>query len=153
MVHIKPTGLGRLVFVFLLLTSVFLILYNFATIRKHIPETIETVKIKGFRRPKKGGSLKGIDPLLNLEKGPKGKTHGPGETNRTSATLLSLVRNSELQDMLQSMRELEETWNNKFNYPWTFINDEPFTQEFIDETTKATNAKTRYGILSQEHKP
>jgi mannosyltransferase len=32
--------------------------------------------------------------------------------------------------MLRSMRDLERTWNHKFNYPWTFFNDKPFTAEF-----------------------
>ena len=98
-----------------------------------------------FRRPgMRGGSLKGHDPLLQPEKGPAGKLWGPGEANRTSATLLSLVRNNELEGMLQSMRDLEATWNHKFNYPWTFINDVEFTREFKERTSAATKAKTSY---------
>lgn len=46
--------------------------------------------------------------------------------------------------MLQSMGDLERTWNHKFNYPWTFFNDKPFTKEFIEKTSAATNAETRY---------
>ena len=65
---------------------------------------------------------------------------------RISATLLSLVRNSELDDLLQSMHDLERTWNHKFNYPWTFFNDEPFTEEFKAKTRAATKAEVRYGI-------
>ena len=48
--------------------------------------------------------------------------------------------------MLQSMGDLERTWNHKFNYPWTFFNDKPFTMEFIEKTSAATNAETRYGV-------
>lgn len=96
-------------------------------------------------RPAKGGSLKGIDPLLNPEKGPPGKLWGPGEANRTAATLLSLVRNNELDGMLSAMRDLERTFNHKFNYPWTFFNDEPFSAEFKEQTRKETKAEVRYG--------
>lgn len=46
--------------------------------------------------------------------------------------------------MLQSMRDLERTWNHKFNYPWTFFNDKPFTEEFKEKTSAATKAETRY---------
>lgn len=47
--------------------------------------------------------------------------------------------------MLQSMKDLERTWNHKFNYPWTFFNDVPFTEEFKKRTSEVTKAETRYG--------
>ena len=46
------------------------------------------------------------------------------------AALISLVRNSELEGMMQSMRSLELHWNRKYRYPWIFFNDEPFSDEF-----------------------
>ena len=66
-------------------------------------------------------------------------------SDRINATILSLVRNEELEEMLSSMRDLEFTWNHKFNYPWTFFNDVPFTEEFKRRTTAETKAETRYG--------
>lgn len=48
--------------------------------------------------------------------------------------------------MLQSMRDLERTWNHKFNYPWTFFNDVPFTEEFKRKTREVTKAECRYGM-------
>lgn len=48
--------------------------------------------------------------------------------------------------MVMSMRDLERTWNNKFNYPWTFFNDQPFTEEFKRKTSAATKAKCNYGM-------
>lgn len=76
----------------------------------------------------------------------KGNNYDADNANsdRINATLLSLVRNEELQDMLQSMADLERTWNSKFNYPWTFFNNVPFTDEFKEKTTAATKAKTSY---------
>jgi mannosyltransferase len=67
------------------------------------------------------------------------------DSARINATILSLVRNEELEGMLQSMRDLERTWNHKFNYPWAFFNDKPFTEEFKKKTRAATNAEVRYG--------
>lgn len=67
------------------------------------------------------------------------------DTDRIPATLLALVRNSEVDDMVASMNDLERTWNHKFNYPWTFFNDEPFSDEFIKKTSAATKAKCNYG--------
>jgi mannosyltransferase len=46
------------------------------------------------------------------------------------------------------MRDLERTWNSKFNYPWTFFNDEPFSEEFKQRTMKETKAKCRYGMMA-----
>jgi mannosyltransferase len=67
------------------------------------------------------------------------------ESARINATLLSLVRNEELNELVKTMRDLERTWNNKFNYPWTFMNDQPFTEEFKRKTQEATKAKCYYG--------
>ncbi|EMC93831.1 glycosyltransferase family 15 protein [Baudoinia panamericana UAMH 10762] len=72
-------------------------------------------------------------------------------SNRINATILSLVRNSELPQLLQSMQDLERTWNHKFNYPWTFLNDEPFTEEFKRATSANTNALVRYLTIPPEH--
>ena len=74
--------------------------------------------------------------------------YAPGLKNsaRINATLLALVRNEELKGMLQAMEDLERTWNHKFNYPWTFFNDVPFSEEFKRETQKRTKAECRYGM-------
>ena len=52
--------------------------------------------------------------------------------------------------MLQSMRDLERTWNHKFNYPWTFFNDQPFSEEFKRRTRELTKAEVRYGTHDME---
>jgi mannosyltransferase len=82
----------------------------------------------------------------------EGNNYAPNNPNsaRINATLLSLVRNEELEDLLQSMGDLERTWNHKFNYPWTFFNDKPFTEEFKRKTRAATNAEVRYGTYPFE---
>lgn len=64
---------------------------------------------------------------------------------RIDATLLALVRNEEVDGMVQSMRDLERTWNSKFNYPWTFFNDVPFDENFKIKTQAQTKAKCYYG--------
>lgn len=73
--------------------------------------------------------------------------YAPDSANsaRTNAALISLVRNEELDDLIPTMRDLERTWNNKFNYPWIFFNDQPFTQEFKKRTQAETKAKCIYG--------
>lgn len=79
----------------------------------------------------------------------EGYAPGTAGTERINATILALVRNEELEGMLQSMEDLERTWNNKFNYPWTFFNDVPFSEEFKRKTSAATKAETRYGMFGK----
>lgn len=86
---------------------------------------------------------------------PPGILHRPSDeyapdiekSARINATILALVRNEELDGMLQSMLDLERTWNSKFNYPWTFFNDVPFSAEFKRRTQAMTQAECRYGLL------
>ena len=81
------------------------------------------------------------------------EAYAPDNPNspRVNATLLALVRNDELEGMLSAMQDLERTWNSKFNYPWTFFNDVPFTAEFKQKTQEATKAKCNYELIPEEH--
>lgn len=72
-------------------------------------------------------------------------------SDRISATLLSLVRNEELNDMVQSMRDLERTFNHKFNYPWTFFNDVPFTDKFKRTVRMETKAEVSFEVIPKDH--
>lgn len=68
-------------------------------------------------------------------------------TTRVKAAFVILTRNSELEGVRTAMWQLEARFNSKFNYPYIFLNDEPFTDEFKRLTTSLTNAETKYGIL------
>lgn len=91
--------------------------------------------------PSATGEPDGILRRVNPNYAPDAKN-----SDRIDATLLALVRNEEVDDMVASMEDLERTWNSKFNYPWTFFNDKPFSDEFKKKTGAATKAKCNYGI-------
>ncbi|KAG9234970.1 glycosyltransferase family 15 protein [Amylocarpus encephaloides] len=99
------------------------------------------------------------DPNLDLTGEPEGILYradqgyglGAEGTSRINATLLSLVRNEEIDGIVQAMQDLERTWNSKFNYPWTFFNDVPFTEEFKKRTQAETKAECRYELIPKEH--
>jgi mannosyltransferase len=101
---------------------------------------------KTFVEPNLEPSGEPDEPLVRVS----GDNYAPGNLNsaRTNATLLSLVRNSELDDMISSMRDLERTFNHKFNYPWLFLNDEPFTDEFKRRISAETKAQVTFGKLN-----
>ncbi|KAF8446773.1 glycolipid 2-alpha-mannosyltransferase-domain-containing protein [Terfezia claveryi] len=98
-----------------------------------------------FQRPTGTNSLKGIDPLLYNSGPPSGKLWYPRERALANATLLALVRNSEADAMVQSMLDLERVFNLNFNFPWTFLNNVPFDEEFKRKTRAATKADIFYG--------
>lgn len=49
---------------------------------------------------------------------------------KANATLLMLARNTDVDGVVQSMRSLEDRFNRNFQYPWVFLNEEPFTEDF-----------------------
>ncbi|KAJ5716547.1 Glycosyl transferase family 15 [Penicillium malachiteum] len=100
------------------------------------------------------------DPLLDPTGEPEGVLWRADEHDyspdsekpaRTNAALISLVRNEELHDLLNTMHDLERTWNSKFNYPYIFFNDVPFTEDFKQKTQAATKAKCQYELVPKEH--
>ncbi|GME86662.1 unnamed protein product [Ambrosiozyma monospora] len=74
-----------------------------------------------------------------------------GNPQRQNATLISLVRNKELYLMLGSIQQLESRFNKDYNYDWVFLNDEPFTDKFIELTSSMVSGTARYGIIPYEH--
>lgn len=54
----------------------------------------------------------------------------PIQDGDANAVLLMLARNSELEGAVSSVRQLEERFNQRYHYPWVFLNEEPFTDEF-----------------------
>lgn len=77
------------------------------------------------------------------------------ERNRTqigteNACIYMLVRNWELHEALQSIRKIEDRFNRKFRYPWVFLNDEYFTDEFKTLTAGMVSGHSYYGHIEPE---
>ncbi|EED17750.1 alpha-1,2-mannosyltransferase (Ktr4), putative [Talaromyces stipitatus ATCC 10500] len=130
--------------------GVLLVLYKFSHSTTGGFTPVGTDKISDMKR----------DPLLDPTGEPEGilwraeeHDYSPESENsaRINATLLSLVRNQELTELVTTMKDLERTWNHKFNYPWTFLNDEPFTPEFKKRTQEVTKAKCYYEQVPKDH--
>ncbi|EGW34988.1 uncharacterized protein SPAPADRAFT_58113, partial [Spathaspora passalidarum NRRL Y-27907] len=57
--------------------------------------------------------------------------HRPGtQYKKANATIIALVRNNEGVKLGRTIKSLQQKFNNRFNYPYTFINDQPFTDGF-----------------------
>ena len=89
-------------------------------------------------------------------------------SHRANAALVMLARNDEIEGVLSSMRQLEEHFNHKFGYPWVFLNDVPFSQEFISyvlfsmskikshiywlrRTNEVASSNVSYGVIPSHH--
>ncbi|KAF8447942.1 glycosyltransferase family 15 protein [Boletus edulis BED1] len=70
---------------------------------------------------------------------------------KANATFVMLVRNSDLSGIMSSMKQLEDRFNRKFNYPYVLLNDEPFTEEFKKYISALTHADVEFGLIPKEH--
>ena len=50
--------------------------------------------------------------------------------NRENATLVMFAGNSDTDGTIQSVHEMEVRFNRKYKYPWVFLNDRPFSDDF-----------------------
>lgn len=72
---------------------------------------------------------------------------------RPKAAFIALVRNSEVEEMVYSMIQLEARFNNRstHQYDWVFFNDEEFSSEFMSAVQAATGSQCYFEIIPQEH--
>ena len=73
------------------------------------------------------------------------------QIGKENATMIMLVRNGELEGALSAMRSLEDRFNREYKYPWVFMNDEPFDEEFVEKTSLMASGETYYELVPAEH--
>lgn len=71
-------------------------------------------------------------------------------TNRANASILMLARNSDLPGVEHSMRRLEQSFNQHHNYPWTFINEVPFSLDFKRKVREIASGDVHFGLIKSE---
>ena len=49
------------------------------------------------------------------------------------------------------MKQIEDRFNRHYRYPWTFLNNEEFTEEFVAETTRIASGFVAHGLIPAEH--
>ncbi|KAJ3780585.1 glycosyltransferase family 15 protein [Lentinula aff. detonsa] len=79
-------------------------------------------------------------------------TNAPLPTGRgtANATLVFLARNSDLSGVISSMQHLEEKFNKEYGYPWVFLNEEPFSDDFKTAVQKESSAPISFGLIPSE---
>lgn len=104
-----------------------------------------------------------IDPARDMESDPANNAKALGATldfmapsyatkgQRPKAAFVVLVRNSELSEILPSIKNVEAKFNKQFKYPWVFFNEEPFTDVFKEKVRMAISSEAEFGLIPKEH--
>ncbi|KAL2127313.1 hypothetical protein VTI74DRAFT_10934 [Chaetomium olivicolor] len=69
---------------------------------------------------------------------------------RANAAFVVLARNKELEGVVQSMKSIERHFNRWYNYPYVFLNDGDFDQNFKDTVRKYTKSKVEFGKVGPD---
>lgn len=89
------------------------------------------------------GSATSISRLLNNNKAPQAlhdvvpeQYHSPEPPfvldRRANATIVMLARNGDIQGVVKSIKQMEDRFNKRFRYPYVFLNEQPFSDVFIE---------------------
>ncbi|KAJ2378024.1 hypothetical protein IW150_001040 [Coemansia sp. RSA 2607] len=82
---------------------------------------------------------------------PDGGNNTQADGGLLRAALVALVRNSELEGLRSTIRQVDDRFNRRYGYPYIFLNDVDFTDEFIDQVRAVTKAPVYFGKLPKEH--
>ena len=68
-----------------------------------------------------------------------------GVYTKQNAVITILCRNSDEDGIAKTLENFEERFNSKYNYPYVFLNDKEFTDEFKERLNKVTRNNAKYG--------
>ncbi|KAI0919682.1 hypothetical protein AcV5_001678 [Taiwanofungus camphoratus] len=72
-------------------------------------------------------------------------------TRKANATLLMLARNSDTDSAVRSVREVEDRFNRKFHYPWVFLNEVEFSDDFKKRISNVVSGLVSFGLIPHDH--
>ncbi|KAK0617284.1 nucleotide-diphospho-sugar transferase [Immersiella caudata] len=72
------------------------------------------------------------------------------DAKRENAALVMLARNKELAKALKTVQSIERHFNRWFKYPIVFMNDEPWSEEFITTMNASTSGEARFEVIPRE---
>ncbi|KAF9514521.1 glycosyltransferase family 15 protein [Hydnum rufescens UP504] len=70
---------------------------------------------------------------------------------KANAAFVLLARNSDLPGVLESLKQIEDRFNKKFQYPFVFLNEEDFSEDFKKWTSEVTSTPCVYGKIPKDH--
>jgi alpha 1,2-mannosyltransferase len=117
-----------------------------------------TISHQGYGRATSWSSIKG----QSKETGPPYKQPIPEEyylkSNDTSpparkanAAIVMLARNGDLYGVISSIKQMEDRFNKKFQYPYVFLNEVEFEEKFKKRVSELTDAPVQFGLIPPDH--
>ncbi len=70
---------------------------------------------------------------------------------RAKACIVILCRNGDMEGLNKTLPMFEKTFNLRYNYPYVFLNDVPFNEEFKVQVRQLSKAKMSFGTIPKEH--
>ncbi|KAF8910943.1 glycosyltransferase family 15 protein [Gymnopilus junonius] len=70
---------------------------------------------------------------------------------RANAVIVMLARNGDLNGVISSMKQMEDRFNKKFGYPYVFLNEQPFEDNFKRRVTELTDSQVQFGLIPSDH--
>lgn len=68
---------------------------------------------------------------------------------RENAVLVMLARNSEVEQANHTVASLERHFNRWFHYPIVFLNDEPWSNEFVEVLSATASGEAKFEVIPQ----
>lgn len=68
---------------------------------------------------------------------------------RQNAVILVLCRNGDLKGMLNSLADFEKMFNSVYKYPYVFLNDDVFTDDFKESIKRSVSSTVEFGQLTK----
>ncbi|AQZ16627.1 (ZYRO0B01672g) [Zygosaccharomyces parabailii] len=72
------------------------------------------------------------------------------DESKGNDVLLTLIRNSELDQMVKTIEMFERRFNSRYHYDWWFMNDEEFTEDFKAIVTNLVSGRSRFIKIPKE---
>lgn len=69
---------------------------------------------------------------------------------KQNAVIMILCKNDELEGIEKTIKNFEQRFNSKFNYPYVFLNDKEFTDDFKTRLSKTTRNMAKFGLVNKE---
>ncbi|KAJ2408576.1 hypothetical protein GGI10_004821 [Coemansia sp. RSA 2530] len=79
----------------------------------------------------------------------------PGDTSvvseRANAAFVILTRNKDLKSLRETLVQLEDRFNRRYHYPYVFLNNDPFSDEFKEKIASVVSGECHFGLIPHEH--
>ncbi|KAL1922177.1 uncharacterized protein VTP21DRAFT_9716 [Calcarisporiella thermophila] len=69
------------------------------------------------------------------------------QTEKIRAAFVVLIRNSDVENIIKPIKQLEANFNHNYGYPWIFLNNDDFTEDFKQRINTAANITAYFGKL------